>query len=272
MREETPMREETLVRLAVDDGVARITLARPEAGNAIDPALCRGLRRAAEACAADPSVRAVLLAAEGRAFCVGGDLAAFEAAGAGRPQMLTDLAHDLHAAEQALREADAPVVCAVQGAAAGAGFSLAIGADIVIAAENASFTLAYTAIGLSPDGGATYALPRLVGLRRAQELILTNRRLTAAEALDWGLVTMVVAEAELAGRAEALARRLAAGPTRAFGAAKRLLAETWGRDFRSQVEEEARRIAGLSGEADAAEGIAAFRGKRSPAFTGRARG
>ncbi|MDB5447837.1 MAG: Enoyl-CoA hydratase/isomerase [Phenylobacterium sp.] len=266
------MREDTPVRLAVDHGLARITLARPQAGNAIDPALCRALRRAAEACAADGSVRAVLLAAEGRAFCVGGDLAAFEAAGPGRPQMLTGLAEDLHAAEQALRGIDAPVVCAVQGAAAGAGFSLAIGADLVLASDSASFTLAYTAIGLSPDGGATYLLPRLVGLRRAQELILTNRRLTAAEALDWGLVTEVVPQAELAARAEALAQRLAAGPTRAFGAAKRLLADSYGRDFRSQVDEEARCIAGLSGEADAAEGIAAFRAKRAPAFTGRAGG
>lgn len=262
------MTEPPLVRLAIDEGLARIVLARPEAGNAISLRLCRELRAAAEACAAEPAVRAVLLSAEGRAFCVGGDLAEFEAAGAQRPAMLTSLADDLHSAQRALREMDAPLICAVQGAAAGAGLSLAIGADLVVAGRSASFVLAYTAIGLSPDGGATHALPRLVGLRRAQELILTNRRLTAEEASAWGLVTAVVEDARLGIEAEALARRVAAGPTAAFGAAKQLLARSYAQDFWDQASDEAIFISRLSGEPDAAEGIAAFRGRRSAVFGG----
>ena len=263
------MSDRSRVRLSIDNGLARITLIRPDSGNAIDLQLSSDLRRAAESCAADGSVRAVLLSAEGRAFCVGGDLAAFAAAGAGRPQMVQALADEMHGAQEILRDLDAPMVCAVQGAAAGAGFSLAIGGDLVLAADTASFTLSYTAVGLSPDGGASYLLPRLVGLRRAQELILTNRRLTAAEALDWGLVTRVLPAAELAAAAEAVALRLADGPTRAYGAAKALLATTSGRDFHDQINDEAARIARLSGEADATEGIAAFHEKRAASFRGR---
>ncbi len=258
----------SLVRLERHGAVAHIVLARPQANNAVSLALCHALHEAVAACADDLSVRAVLLRAEGSAFCVGGDLAEFAAQGENRPAHLAALAPVFHAAEQTLMRLHAPVVVAVQGAAAGAGFSLSLCGDIVLAGQSAQFTLAYTAIGLSPDGGSTYLLPRLIGLRRTQELMLTNRRLTAAEAECMGLITQAVPDAELADRAADIAERLARGPTRAHGVIKRLLAATFARDFTAQTEDEGAEIARLSGCADASEGIAAFLAKRAPVFRG----
>lgn len=262
------MTRASFLRLERDGGVARIVLGRPAAGNAMTLQFCRELQSAAEACAADPAVRAVLLTAEGSAFCVGGDLVEFRERGDGRPAHLAEVADAFHAAQARLMTMSAPVVVAVQGPAAGAGFGLAMCGDLILAAPEAHFTAAYTAIGLSADGGSTHFLPRLVGLRRAQELLFVNRRLSAAEALDWGLITAIHPKETLAADAEALARRLAAGPTRAFGVIKRLLGLTYGRGFAEQTQDEGREIARLSGEPNAAEGLAAFLGKRTPVFTG----
>jgi 2-(1,2-epoxy-1,2-dihydrophenyl)acetyl-CoA isomerase len=259
-----------LVRLDRHGPVAHVILARPQANNAVNLAFCAALAEAVEACAGDTSVRAVLLRAEGAAFCVGGDLGEFAAQGENRPGHLATLAPIFHAAERTLMTMRAPVVVAVQGAAAGAGFSLALCGDIVLAGAAARFTLAYTAIGLSPDGGSTHLLPRLIGLRRTQELMLTNRQVSAEEAEQMGLITQVVPDADLAGRAEAMAIRLAEGPTEAHGVVKRLLSRTFDRDFTAQTDEEGAEIARLSGGVDAGEGIAAFLGKRKPAFRGQA--
>jgi 2-(1,2-epoxy-1,2-dihydrophenyl)acetyl-CoA isomerase len=163
----------------------------------------------------------------------------------------------------------APLVVAVNGTAAGAGFSIAISGDLVVMAESAKLTMAYTAAGLSPDGSSTWFLPRLVGMRRAQELMLTNRRLSAAEALEWGLVNQVVPDAELAATAGALAKQLASGATRAFGTVKSLLASTFSESLETQMELEARGIAAMAGGADGREGIEAFVAKRAPKFSGR---
>lgn len=255
-----------LLRIAADKGLRILTLARPEAGNGLNPQLCAELKAAVAMIASDPGVRAVLLQAEGRNFCVGGDLGAFEAAGSRRPALIAELAADLHAAQELLLNIDAPVVAAVDGAAAGAGFSLAMTADMVIASDRATFTMAYTAIGLSPDGGATYWLPRLVGLRRAQDLIFNNRRLSAPEALDWGLITSVAPSSSLAAEARSVAERVAAGPLLAFGAAKRLLRETFVLPFGVQAASEATAITDLAGRSDAAEGLSAFRDRRRPQF------
>jgi 2-(1,2-epoxy-1,2-dihydrophenyl)acetyl-CoA isomerase len=257
-----------LVRLERDGAVAKLTLARPEARNAVSRSLAMDLRQAAEACAGDPEIRAVLLKADGANFCVGGDLVELHEAGDERPTLISEITADFHRAESVLLGLSAPVVVAVQGAAAGAGMGLALMGDVVLAGKSAHFTAAYTAIGLSADGGSTYVLPRLVGLRRAQELLLTNRRLGADEALEWGLVTSVTADDELFTVAESLARRLAAGPTRAFGVVKQLLAQTFRSNFEAQTEREGREMASLSGGTDAAEGIAAFRQKREPLFGG----
>jgi 2-(1,2-epoxy-1,2-dihydrophenyl)acetyl-CoA isomerase len=163
---------------------------------------------------------------------------------------------------------DAPFVVAVNGAVGGGGMSFVLAADLVLAAESAKFTMAYTRAGLSPDGGSTYFLPRIVGLRRALELALTNRVLTAREAADWGLVTKVVPDAELLTEAEALARQLAAGATRAYGTAKRLLHHSFAESLETQMELEAQAIAAQARGADAREGIAAFIAKRPAKFGG----
>lgn len=262
------MNDEDLVRLEVDGALARITLARPQAGNAINLAFSRALLAATKACAADPAVRAVLLRAEGRAFCVGGDLAEFDAVGDHRPEHIQRLATDFHAAQSILMSMTAPVVVAVQRAAAGAGLGLAMCGDLVVAGASAHFTSAYTMIGLSADGGSTYFLPRLIGLRRAQELFLTNRRLSAETALDWGLVSAVCPDDRLAADSETLALQLASGPTQAIGAIKRLLSGTLGRSFGQQTAAETVEIARLSSTPDAFEGITAFRARRAPWFRG----
>jgi 2-(1,2-epoxy-1,2-dihydrophenyl)acetyl-CoA isomerase len=165
----------------------------------------------------------------------------------------------------------APVVAAVQGSAAGAGMSLAAAADLVLAGASSRFVMAYTAIGLTPDGSGTWTLPRLVGLRRALELTLTNRRLSAEEAVAEGIATRVVPDDQLADEALALARSLAAGPTGALGAAKRLLRESIGRDLEAQLALETESLARAANSADSREGIAAFLEKRPADFRGQER-
>jgi 2-(1,2-epoxy-1,2-dihydrophenyl)acetyl-CoA isomerase len=164
---------------------------------------------------------------------------------------------------------NAPVIAAVQGAAAGAGMSLACAADIVVAADTAKFTMAYTRAGLVPDGSSTYFLPRIVGLRRALDLALTSRVLTAAEAESLGIATRVVPEAGLLETALAIATELARGATQALGATKRLLHAGWTGTLETQMELETRAIADVARTGDAREGIAAFAAKRQPSFRGR---
>lgn len=251
------------------DGVATLTLNRPNAANSIDVPLGRDLMYAAIECDDDPDVRAVVLTGAGKMFCAGGDLRSFADAGTGIASRLKELTAYLHAAISRLTRMDAPVIAAVNGMAAGAGFSLAVAADFTIASESAGFVMAYTQAGLVPDGSSTFFLPRRIGDRRTRELMLTNRRLTAAEALDWGLVNQVVPADQLLSTATALATTLAAGPTRSFGATKALLNETFEHGLEAQMELEARAIATASISADGQEGIRAFLEKRKPRFTGR---
>jgi 2-(1,2-epoxy-1,2-dihydrophenyl)acetyl-CoA isomerase len=257
------------IRFSLADGVATIALDRPDAANAIDLALARELMHAAIRCDEDPHVRAVLLTAAGKMFCAGGDLKSFAAQGDALPGLLKELTTYLHAATSRFARMDAPLVVAVNGTAAGAGFSLAVSGDFVLMAESAKLAMAYTAAGLSPDGSSTWFLPRLIGMRRTQELMITNRRLSATEALEWGLVSQVVPDAELAAKAAELARQLAAGPTRAFGTVKSLLATSFSESLETQMELEARGIAAMARSADGREGIEAFVAKRAPKFSGR---
>lgn len=257
------------LQLDIEGGVATVTLARPDAANAIDLALGRELMHVAIRCDDDPAVRAVLLTGSGKMFCAGGDLKVFASEGERLPSLLKELTTYLHAATSRFARMDAPLVVAVNGTAAGAGFSIAISGDLVLAAESAKFAMAYTAAGLSPDGSSSYFLPRLVGLRRAQELMLTNRRLSATEALEWGLVNQVVPDAELTNAARTLAKQLADGPTRSFGVVKKLLATSFQESLESQMELEARGIAAMSGSPDGREGIEAFLAKRPAKFSGR---
>ena len=250
------------------DGVAYITLNREDAANAINLQMGRDLMLAALRCDEDPGVRAVLIRAQGKIFCAGGDLGSFSSAGEGMPRLLKELTTYLHAAISRFARMSAPVVAAVHGSAAGAGFSLACASDLLVCAESAKFTLAYTRVGLTPDGSSTYYLPRLIGTRRALELMLTNRVLSSQEALAWGLVNRVVADDQLAQESEGLARQLATGPTLAFGAVKQLLLSSANESLETQMEHEARAIADAARSSDAREGIEAFFAKRRPKFNG----
>jgi len=252
----------------VKDGVGLILLNRPEDGNAITLEMARELLEAASRCDEDPEVRAVVLTGSGKMFCAGGDLKAFAAQGDRVATYMREVTTAFHAAISRFNRMDAPVVAAISGTAAGGGLSLALATDIAIAAQSAKFTLAYTKIGLTPDGGSTYFLARLVGLRRAKELALLNPVLSARQALEWGLVNRVVADEEVLATALDTAKRLAAGATRAFGETKRLLLTGMTASLESQLEQEARAITALAGSADGREGMAAFLGKRPPRFMG----
>src|ERR1700761_18711 len=263
-------RELRVVRYDVNQQVATIQLDRPDAGNAIDLTLVEDFYEACGRAADDPAVRAVLLCGTGRSLSTGGDLAMFAGLDASElPRRLRQMIDLYHLALDRLTRMDPPVVFAVQGAAAGGGLGLLHAADVVVAADDSRFALGYAAIGLASDGGNTWFLPRLVGLRRAQQLMLLNRRLTAAEALDWGLVTEVVPAIEVEDRARALAQQLAAGPPQALGRMKRLLRDSWTADLPGQLSAETTQMSEAGASGDAAEGIAAFVAKRSPTFHGR---
>jgi 2-(1,2-epoxy-1,2-dihydrophenyl)acetyl-CoA isomerase len=252
----------------VEDGLARLTLNRPEAANALSLELARELRAAATRCENDPEIRALWLTGAGRLFSAGGDLRSIDAAGERGPDLVREICENFHAAYSIFAHMNPPLVVAVNGAAAGAGLSLVCIADIALAAESASFCLAYTAAGLTPDGGATYFLPRLIGLQRTKELMLTNRRLSAAQACEWGIITRVVPDAELNAESEKLARSLANGPSRAFGLTKRLLLASAVSDLGTQLEAESDAIVAVAGTQDAREGIRAFLERRKPTFRG----
>jgi 2-(1,2-epoxy-1,2-dihydrophenyl)acetyl-CoA isomerase len=221
-------------------------------------------------CDEDPAVRSVLMTGAGKMFCGGGDLKAFAAQPPAQlPAYLKKVTLYLHKAVHRFARMKAPLVVAVNGNAGGGGMSLALAGDIVFAAASARFTMAYTRVGLSPDGSSTYFLPRLIGLRRTMELALTNRTLTASEAETMGLITRAVPDGELQQQAETLANELAQGPTNAFGGVKRLLYATANTSLDEQMELESETIADAARTADAQEGIAAFLAKRAPKFSGR---
>lgn len=254
------------LRFELVNRVARITLNRPDAANAVNADMARELAHAAIRCSEDRAVRAVILTGAGRMFSGGGDLKSFAAQGDALPSHLKEVAGNLHAAISRFVRMDAPLIAAVNGSAGGAGFSLCLFCDLVLAAQSAKFVLAYTRSGLTPDGGSTFFLPRIVGVRRALELALTNRALSAEEALAWGIVNRVVPDAALQGEADQLAAALAAGSTGAFGAAKRLLHHSLGESLETQMELEAQAIAAQARTPDSREGIAAFVAKRPPRF------
>lgn len=255
---------DSTVKFDLVDAVAWVTLNRPDAANTMDLQFGRALRDAAARCRATEGVRAVVISGAGKAFCFGGDLGAMTGAGGDVEAYLRELTVDLHAAVLAFTRLDAPVIAAVNGTAAGAGVGLVAMADLALAAESAKFSLAYTGVGLTPDGSTSYFLPRIVGQKRAMELVLTNRALSAAEALDWGLVNRVVPDAELMVEADRLAARLAGGPLGAFAHAKRLLRSE--ASLEAQLEDESRTISARAATAEGAEGIQAFLGKRKPSF------
>ncbi|MFM9968612.1 MAG: enoyl-CoA hydratase/isomerase family protein [Burkholderiales bacterium] len=256
------------MRFEIRDSVAWITINRPQAYNAIDSQATSEFYDIANRCSVDRSVRAVVLTGAGeRAFCAGGDVAEF-ARSDNMELLVRKMTGDLHTAISRLAWLRAPVIAAVNGVAAGAGLSLAACADLVIASDTAKFTSAYTHIGLTPDGSSTFFLTRLLGRRRVLELYMTNRVLSAQEALDWGLVNRVVPAADLMAEVTKLATQLAKGPTQAFGGIKKLVMMAPNDTLESQMERETRIIAEMSTTQDAREGIKAFTEKRKPNFIG----
>ena len=256
------------IEFSVKKNVASLVLNRPERANVMTLEAAQELLAAAIECDENPEVRAVLIRANGPMFCGGGDLKTFVKHGDDLPAYLKETTTYLHGAVSRMTRQSAPVICAVHGFAAGGGFSLAISGDLVLASRSAKFTMAYTKAGLTPDGSSTYFLPRLVGLRRALELALTNRVLSADEAVEWGLATRVTSDEDLVSEAEALALQLAGGATWSLGAAKRLLHGGFNESLETQMEMETRAIADSVRTHDGREGIRAFVEKRQPEFTG----
>jgi len=259
---------EPAVLVAREGGVATLTLNRPQALNALDQALTLALREGVLAAEHDPAVRCLVLRG-GEHFMAGGDLKWFSTLVEGRSGgenrvQFEALIHEVHTVILALRRMPKPVLASVRGAVAGFGMSLMMACDLALAADNAYFTLAYTLIGTSPDGGSTFSLPRIVGQKKAMEIALLGERFDAAAAERLGLVNRVVAAASLEAETNKLASRLANGPTAVYGRTKALLNGSLNASLESQLQREAEAFAQSASEPDFREGLAAFLEKRKP--------
>jgi len=253
------------VLVEVHDRVATVTLNRAEGANALNLAMGRDLLEAALRCESDPEVRAVVVTGAGKHFCFGGDLQGMADHGERVGGYLNELTTNIHAAISAFTRMRAPVIAAVNGTAAGGGVGLVCMTDLAIAGRSSRFRLAYAGVGLAPDCSTSFLLPRIVGRRRAMELFLMNRTLSAEEALAWGLVNQVVDDAEVLPRTLALAATLAAGPTESYAAHKRLM-DTADPGLEAQMAREGRAIAAQSLHPHGVEGVHAFLEKRTAKF------
>ncbi|MGE0485434.1 MAG: enoyl-CoA hydratase/isomerase family protein [Gammaproteobacteria bacterium] len=231
------------IAYSVADGIARIVIDDAAHHNVVGAQFTQEFARAAIACENDPDVRVVLLTANGKEFSVGGDLNEFLAVGAGLRDHVREMATWFHLGITVLNRLEVPVVCAVNGVAAGGGVSLALMCDLVVATRSAKFNLAYTRSGLTPDGGASWFLPRLVGAQRAFDIMALNPTLSADEAQAMGLIARVVDDAEFSAEVERVLRQLMAAPSRAIGRAKRLLRQSLSNSLEAQLELESQSIA-----------------------------
>jgi len=258
-----------VVQVERNGGVTTIRMNRPARLNAYNAEMGEALLSAVSEASAESSVRCVVLTGTGKAFSAGGDVESFAAFQDEGPAMFLGLANGLHTLIATLRRAPKPVVAAVNGVAAGAGFSMALACDVAVAASSARFTLGYQNIGLSPDGGMTFFLSRAVGAQRAMEMTLFSRVLPASRAAAWGLVQEIFPDAEFAAGVDALANRLASGPTLAYARAKELYNRALSQPLESQMEEERQNISRCAGSRDFREGVRAFLDKRPARFEGR---
>lgn len=252
------------VKLERRGAVAVITLNRPESSNSLDLPMAKNFFAAAGECS-DPSVRTVVLTGAGRNFCFGGDLRAMSVNGSVQREHLRELTHYLRAGISMLVRMSAPVLAAVNGTTAGAGIGLMAMADLAYCGTSSKFKLAHSGVGLTPDGGASFLLPRAIGARRTMELLLLNRTLSASEALTWGLVNGIHEDSRVFDETFAIAERLAAGPTEAFGRTKHLVGQALA-GLESQLALESETVATQADSAEGREGIAAFLGKRQATF------
>lgn len=269
MDDEQTRRYET-VDVNRDGAAVKIALNRPDRMNAWSDGLSRDLLAVLREVAADETVRAVMLTGNGRAFCSGADLKdGADDAVAGKLDTYTTLTRWYHPIVTTIREMPKPVLTAVNGPAAGAGLSLALAGDLVVAAESAYFMLAFVGIGLVPDGGASLFVPSRVGFARAAEMAMLGERVSAAKAVDWGLINSAWPDAEFAAKADALLARLAAGPTRSYAGSKRELNHWMYDRMAAHLELEASIQGELAASADFVEGVSAFLQKRPPEFGGK---
>ena len=254
------------------DGIATLTMNRPEARNALSNEMRAELASVLHDVERDDSVRCVVLTGAGDHFMAGGDVKGMAESVNKSPEELRKefilRIHDLHPIMFALRRMPKPVIASCQGAAAGAGVSMALACDLIIAAEDAFFTLAYCRIGTSPDGSASFHLPRAVGIKRAMEIALLGDRFDAQTAKDIGMINFVVPTPDLASETQKLARRLAEGPTHVYGNTKALLYRSLESEFESQLQAEAESFADCASRPDFREGVTAFVEKRAAKFSG----
>ena len=256
----------TTMDYEVSDGVAHLRLTRPEGANAVSSAFARDLRAVMLEIEWDNDVKAVSVTAEGRVFCAGGDLKEFHEAGDGLPRLASNMLTDFHGGIYKMNRMAKPFVAGVNGAAGGAGLSIVSAFDLVVCGESAKFTMAYTRAGMTPDGTSSYFLARHIGVRRALDLTLTNRVLSASEAEAWGLVNRVVPDDEVHAATAQLARTLADGPVWALGHAKNLIYSGFDSPLEQAGELEGVTITAAMGSIDGREGIAAFVEKRPAQF------
>ena len=261
--------EHRFIRRETRDGVLTLTFDRPDVLNSFHRAMTAELVEAVEAAARDDDARTVVLTGAGRAFCAGQDLAEVVPPEGGTMPDIGDVVEGYNALIRAMRGLEKPIVAAVNGVAAGAGANIALACDFVIAADNASFIQAFAKIGLIPDNGGTFFLPRLVGMARATQLAMLAEKLPAAQALEWGMIYRVVPAADLLREAGDFARMLATQPTRGLGLIKRALNAAWENDLASQLQLEAELQREAGRTADYLEGVRAFQGKRAARFVGR---
>jgi 2-(1,2-epoxy-1,2-dihydrophenyl)acetyl-CoA isomerase len=251
---------------SVAAGVATLTFNRPDVFNSINKPVALALQDHLRACQADDSVRAVVLTGTGRAFCAGQDLA--EITGPDAPDVADIVEQHYNPIVLLIRELDKPVIAAVNGVAAGAGANLALACDVVVAKDSAAFIQAFSKIGLVPDSGGTYFLPRLVGMQRASALMLLGNKVSAAEAVQMGMIYKAFADESFDGEVAKLAAKLAALPTKGLAYTKQLLNSTFGNDLAQQLRAEGDYQLRAGHTADYREGVAAFLEKRQPTFTG----
>ena len=260
------MSETSSLLFSVDAGVATIRFNRPQVFNSVNKEVALAMQQHLRECQQNPEVRAVLLTGTGKAFCAGQDLA--EITGPDSPEVAEIVEKHYNPIVELIRALEKPVVAGVNGVAAGAGANLALACDVVVAKESASFIQAFSKIGLIPDSGGTYFLPRLVGLQRASALMLTGDKVSAAEAVQMGMIYKTFADESFDAEVEALVKKLAAMPTKGLAYTKQLLNASFGNDLTQQLRAEGDYQLRAGSTTDYREGVAAFLEKRQATFTG----